>query len=37
LVDPSPGSVDISNANSRVPVGAFDHDSAIVEPVPSQV
>ena len=37
LVVPSPGSVVIKSAYSFVPAGAFDHASAGVEPVPSQV
>ena len=37
FVVPSPGSVVISTANSRVPVGALDHCSASVEAAPSQV
>jgi hypothetical protein len=37
LAVPSPGSVVIINANSRVPDGAFDQDNAMEVPAPSQV
>ena len=37
LVVLSPGSVVIIIANSLVPEGAFDQDSAVEDPAPSQV